>query len=757
MRGSVDDLRQELEDLLQFFYQCPVGLIETDDGGTVRQINPAAARMLAPVLFSPVRTDSGPGPDTTLTELFPLLRRLAPAVIDAVVTDRQRLGPLVSGERMVIPAGPDGEACLEAIAVRVDRDRVMLALVDVSEERRLARRERELGDELHQAIMGRLHMLVGLQEGVTAMAAASTPDDVLRATVGPGLAGLGARAGFVAARAADGGFDVLDSAGYAPDAVPTWPHDPDGAKSPMTDAVLTHTPVLLTDLAQARQRYPRVAAHLEAGDDRSWAAVPFPRTAPIEGGIFLSFAEAQPFGPDQVAMLSTLAQVAGQALARATAHAREQRARRRAELLARVSTCLDAADLTPQTRRQALVDLVVPDLADFATLEAPGPDGRPTQLALAHADPTRLALLRDVRHDALIGPGHPPGTPRLVDLDADGPDVEPGPGSLRGLGARSALIVPLRARGRVIAAMMLGQVGSGRRFGADDLALAAEIADRGAVMIDNAGLFEREHQLAVELQTAMLPRIAVDVPGVELAVRYRPAEQHLMVGGDWYDAFPLSSGRIGLVIGDVVGHSLTAATVMGQLRSAAAALADGAADPGELLTRLERFAERLPAMTLCTLAYLDLDPATGMLRYANAGHPPPMILDPDRTVRPLAGALSLPLGVIGGEVRPHGVVQLAAGCTVLLYTDGLVERRHEHLDEGFSRLERALIRRAGLGSEPLSDALLADLLADRAAHDDVALVCLTYRAVDAAPAVPVAQPARHDDRCPPSGCGAGRA
>ncbi|WP_369140336.1 SpoIIE family protein phosphatase [Modestobacter versicolor] len=229
-------------------------------------------------------------------------------------------------------------------------------------------------------------------------------------------------------------------------------------------------------------------------------------------------------------------------------------------------------------------------------------------------------------------------------------------------------------------------------------------------------------EVAVTLQRAVLGPTLLP-PG--FAVRYEPASGTLEVGGDWYDVVDLPGGRYGVVVGDVVGRGLPAAAVMGQLRSAIRALLLESHSPSHVLGALDRFAALVPGATCSTVFCAVVDPAAGTLRYSSAGHVPAIVVDRDGGSAFLTAAGSLPLAVVDDLVRPERDVVLAPGSTLLLYTDGLVERRDEDLDEGMARAVDAV--RAG---RQLAPAALADLLTDQllsdAPDDDVAF--LVYRA-----------------------------
>jgi serine phosphatase RsbU (regulator of sigma subunit) len=227
--------------------------------------------------------------------------------------------------------------------------------------------------------------------------------------------------------------------------------------------------------------------------------------------------------------------------------------------------------------------------------------------------------------------------------------------------------------------------------------------------------------VAVTLQRAVLGPTALPEG---FAVHYQPASGTLEVGGDWYDVVDLPDGRYGVVVGDVVGTGLSAAAVMGQLRSAGRALLLESRSPAHVLTALDRFADLVPGAAVSTVFCAVVDPRSGRLRYSSAGHVPAVVTDADGAIRLLEAAGSLPLAVVDELERPEAEVVLPAGSTLLLYTDGLVERRHEALDEGIARAAAALSAGRGLAPAELADRLTAQLL-ERAPDDDVAF--LLYR------------------------------
>jgi serine phosphatase RsbU (regulator of sigma subunit) len=261
--------------------------------------------------------------------------------------------------------------------------------------------------------------------------------------------------------------------------------------------------------------------------------------------------------------------------------------------------------------------------------------------------------------------------------------------------------------------------------------VAAALADAQAVQAERRHAAERAEldrtraqfftDVAVTLQRAVLGPTALPDG---FAVHYEPASGTLEVGGDWYDVVDLPDGRFGVVVGDVVGRGLPAAAVMGQLRSAGRALLLESQSPAHVLQALDRFAALVPGAAVSTVFCAVVDRDRKTLRYSSAGHPPAILVHADGTSRLLEEAGSLPLAVLDGHVRPEAEVVLPDGATLLLYTDGLVERRNEAIDEGTARAVDVLREARGLQAPQLAEVLTARLLAD-APDDDVAF--LVYR------------------------------
>jgi PAS domain S-box-containing protein len=281
--------------------------------------------------------------------------------------------------------------------------------------------------------------------------------------------------------------------------------------------------------------------------------------------------------------------------------------------------------------------------------------------------------------------------------------------------------VPLVIEGASVGGLRLA-LPPGRAFSTTERSLLQDAADRAALIIRRAQLHEEEHRIAVELQRGLIPKSLPEVVGIELAASYEVAGIGVQVGGDWYDAFELPDGRLGIVVGDVTGRGIRAASAMGQLRALtrAFALAEDGRSTGEALTLLNRHQLALGDDHLFTIVYAVIDPVSGTISWANGGHPPPLLRGADGSREYLNGGN----GLMGVEESRYETFQrhLDPGSTVVLYTDGLIERRGESLDDGLERLLDAV----GTGPEEptaLRDHILGRVLEPAAQrYDDVTAV-----------------------------------
>jgi serine phosphatase RsbU (regulator of sigma subunit)/anti-sigma regulatory factor (Ser/Thr protein kinase) len=281
--------------------------------------------------------------------------------------------------------------------------------------------------------------------------------------------------------------------------------------------------------------------------------------------------------------------------------------------------------------------------------------------------------------------------------------------------------VPLVVEGRVIGLLQVG-TRAPRHFDGDELALLQLVADRMALAIDRARTYEHHHAVAETLQRSLLPDRLPQLPDAELAGQYLPGAG-ATVGGDWYDVLTLPDGEVALIMGDVVGRGVRAASVMGQLRSACRIYAAQGQGAASVVKCLNEFAHDLGSGEMATLVYLTLDPSSGSGRFVGAGHPPPLVRSVDGSTAYLDAEPQLPLGALRRVTYDEHPVQLDPGAMVMLYTDGLVERRDASLDDGLARLAEAVA--AGPHEpEACCDFVLHALLGGHRAGDDVALLAL---------------------------------
>jgi sigma-B regulation protein RsbU (phosphoserine phosphatase) len=250
-------------------------------------------------------------------------------------------------------------------------------------------------------------------------------------------------------------------------------------------------------------------------------------------------------------------------------------------------------------------------------------------------------------------------------------------------GIRSLAGVPLLVHGAVLGVLHVGTVHN-RVFTADDAALLQLAADRAALAVQSLQSRE-DHAAAIALQRSLVPSALPAVKGVEIAARYVPGSGH--VGGDWYDAFVLPSGELGMVVGDVAGSGLGAAVIMGRMRSALRAYALEFPDPADVLSKLDHKMQYFEeGEVMATVNYAVLDPDSGQLRISSAGHLPPVIAAPGQRGAMAQIAVDPPIGVTDAPVRQVTTLALAPGAVLCLFTDGLVERRDEPIDDGITLL-----------------------------------------------------------------------
>jgi serine/threonine-protein kinase RsbW len=468
-----------------------------------------------------------------------------------------------------------------------------------------------------------------------------------------------------------------------------------------------------------RHRFPDGAAmfgHVAS----SSIAIPFTVEDRVLGVLTLNFPEEEMLDRPERRLARAIGHQAAVALERALLHEREMARSRRAEHLQQLIAEL-AARRTPTAVAASLTSTAFDVVSARAAAVALVDDADGTiQVAAARGFSPAVV-------DAIEGSDRGPTrsairTQRAALLRTEAQIEQRYPNLAEDLGASLAEL-PMLVRGQAIGAVLLS-FDEPRRFEPEDVELLQAVAAEAAEATQRARVSQREREISRTLQGSLLPDEPVSTwNGASVATWYSAGTAHLEVGGDWYDAIELPSGILGVSIGDVVGRGLRAAAAMGQLRSALRGLALEGRGPGATLEALNRFASMTPGTELATVAYGEFDPVTGTFTYACAGHPPPiaavdghaMVLNEGRS--PLLAA---------GYDGPRGQATcvLPPGSTLVLYTDGLVERRDEAFHEGIERLKTAMEGAAAAHPDELTATLIERLLGDRERTDDAALLCL---------------------------------
>jgi PAS domain S-box-containing protein len=386
-----------------------------------------------------------------------------------------------------------------------------------------------------------------------------------------------------------------------------------------------------------------------------------------------------------------------------------------------------------------LAEVAVPMLGDICLIDVLESDGGLNRMAARHADPSLQPLTDEL------------GT-RAPDLEGDHPAavaIRKGESQwsvnmsdsfmrattqgddhyriTRTLGFESYVSVPLLAESEPIGALTLVSAGSGRTIGSNELRLAEELASQVATVINRARQFDEQSMIARHLQRSLLPQSIDQNSDIRVAVRYVTGDGGAQVGGDFYDVIPISKRKVALVIGDVEGHDMTAATFMGQLRSALRSYLMLNSDPGVILSLLAEYALRSETQRLATAILCVLDSETGEFHLASAGHPPPLIIDGhhDPDPGPLSIETGLPLGV-GRHTYVVTMDRAHAGARFVFYTDGLIDVGRPGAEERLARLTDLVEGHTRDRCEELADAIIADQIAPGSTDDDVALLVVEW-------------------------------
>jgi GAF domain-containing protein/anti-sigma regulatory factor (Ser/Thr protein kinase) len=561
-----------------------------------------------------------------------------------------------------------------------------------------------------------------------ALASASEPDEVVDRFLDQCLPDLGANYGAVLE--VDPRQGALVPLGVR--STSAWDPRPvllDGS-GPLAQAARSHQSVMLEDRGQIVAMVGDSIAPLS--QEQAWAAIPLVAYGELLGVAAIRYDGARQFDADDRAFLDRVGRRLAEALERSRLYAHQRDAREQAEAAARwlrSVQSLAAALARSATRRdvaRALREHLQPATrADYSVVAALGADRRSLDVLTGRSSfavPTEQigeSVRGAVRDSIMRGRG--------IELEDATAIAAMFPG-LAGSGIASFALLPIRAGRRVIGVIGMGWSTPGA-LTSDVRRLLAIAVSLGGAAFERAAAYDLDHHIAETLQRHLLTEPVLTLPGLSWAARYAPGNVELTAGGDWYDIIELPNGRVALVVGDIVGHGIVAAAAMGQLRSATRALAVRE-DPAGVLEALDAYVSTTGQGHLSSMAYVVLDPATRTAEYAIAGHPPPLQRAPDGSTVFVEEAHGPLLGIAEAGSRRSVVRSVEPGSTFVLYTDGLIERRGECIDDGMARLA-GIARDAeqALHPEALFDRLLEQLDVGGGAPDDITLLVLRFEPV----------------------------
>jgi GAF domain-containing protein len=555
------------------------------------------------------------------------------------------------------------------------------------------------------------------------------PADLAHAVISELRSGLGATAFVLAVVSDEGsGFSPLATEGVT-DGTKAWlsGSKPEAAWRPAMEAVGAGRPLFWSSIADRDRQSPEYSERLSIA--RSWAVLPLMVRGHLIGALSIGWPVERPFTEVETTILKVIAHQCAVALDRARLEQTRRAERATLELLSEGTRVMVSA-LEPPSVINALVHLAVPRLAPWCGVYV-GEGRSLRRVAIQIAGDRRLASELEDELALAVDDDHPlatafrTGETVIVTIEESLVRALYAPSQAERILGRgkhwTALAVPIKASGKVIGVMSLVSDSWGSSP-PDDVRFAAEgLAARAGVALVNARRFEDERATAALLMEAVLPRELPDVPGYELAARYLPAGGR--VAGDWYDATLLPSGGYLIGIGDVGGHGIQAATLMGQLRNAARGFAFIGRSPAAILGGLHLVTADGDEC-FATAAYGILDPVENALRWSSAGHLPPLEFS-DGDARYLEHRPSPPLGCPGPTPTEQRTLLRSPGSGLVLVTDGVVENRQRSLDEGMERLRALVGLNAGAGANRLIHHITEDLCEQP--QDDCCIVVLKRR------------------------------
>ncbi|WP_406832211.1 SpoIIE family protein phosphatase [Pedococcus sp. KACC 23699] len=512
--------------------------------------------------------------------------------------------------------------------------------------------------------------------------------------------------------------------------VETFGTYPSSMRTPSSDVIRSGRRLLVAGRAKILESFPDTPG-IDRGE-RSLLVLPLNTSTSTLGAIGLSFPGKHEFERAELDFLDILADSCVQALLRIRAE--EEVVERQAKLsfLAEASAELSSS-LDYEATLARVARLAVPTFADWCAIDLVK-DNRLRRLAVAHVDPAKVEYAHELAERYPTDPSSPSGPWQVMrtgrsELIAEITDEMLVAGArdeehlriARELALHSAVTVPLVARGRTLGVITWVRAESQRRYTQRDVDFAEDLARRAAVSIDNSELHSETLAVATRLQQAVLPAFLPVVDGWDVAACYSPSGR-TEVGGDFYDVVKLSDGRVAVFVGDVMGRGVEAAASMAQMRASVRAYIAADPMPDVVLGKLDAMMAEYGDEHFVTLVYLLADARRNELLVANAGHPAPVLLRADSSIEHLPPADGAPLAVVHGPRRRHRL-RFEPGDTVVLFTDGLIERRTEDIDVGRARLSAAL---GALAAGDLDPALRSTVTAvrDDTQDDDVAAVAL---------------------------------
>jgi GAF domain-containing protein/anti-sigma regulatory factor (Ser/Thr protein kinase) len=578
--------------------------------------------------------------------------------------------------------------------------------------------------ESESARLAHLHNLTGR------LADAVTVRDVCGALVDTAIGSLGADASGVALLSPDGAeLERVAARGFPDDVLAAWSRFPADTPVMARDVIRGRSVVTVASAEEALERYPLLASFGEGYPMGGQAAAPLLAGDELLGVLGVNFRAPRRFSLEDESLLLAIGRQCGQAIERARLFEAEQRALRRASRLQEVTARLARAVTTEDAARAILRGATGSVGADAASIALASDDGRSLRVSpgLLSSGTLRLRPPFEISMNDRTVLAHVFRNGRALWIAS--PDewksrFEEGFATQGDLG-RCLYAVPIVAKGEAIGALAVYFREERGKPSADEAELISSFAHQAGVALERARAYEVEHEAAMTLQRNLMPEGTGYSATVDVDGRYLPATRGVHVGGDWYDIVDRPDGTVAFAVGDIAGHGLQAAAAMGQVRSAWRALALSMTEPNAILASLDRFAGGVDGAFFSTILTLLLDPSRNELRYASAGHPPALVIEPDGSARFLEGGRSVPLGLPFDLPRPQAQERLGEGSILVVYTDGLVERREEPLDRGLERLAQVASRvRTGSLTE-ISDGLLELVADDR--HDDVALLTIGPR------------------------------